>query len=63
MARPRKRKYVSRLTKEDQMVRLILQIMNRDEKRRKRELSKRRYLVDRHSNPYPVGMPDKLPRG
>jgi hypothetical protein len=38
MARPRKRKYVSKLTKEEQMVRLILQIMSRDEKRRKREL-------------------------
>jgi hypothetical protein len=38
MARPRKRKYVSKLTKEEQMVRLILQIMSRDENRRKREL-------------------------
>ena len=39
MARPRKRKYISKLTKEDQMVRLILQIMSRDEKRREQELS------------------------
>lgn len=35
----RKRAYVSRLTKEEQMVRLILRIMTRDEKRRQRELT------------------------
>jgi hypothetical protein len=39
MARPRRSKYVSKLPKEEQMVRLILQIMSRDEKRRKRELN------------------------
>lgn len=35
----RKRTYVSKLSKEDQMVRLILRIMTRDEKRRQRELT------------------------
>jgi hypothetical protein len=38
MVRARKR-YISKLTKEEQMVRLILRIMSRDEKRRKRELN------------------------
>jgi hypothetical protein len=39
MARPRKRKYISKLTKEEQMVRLILRIMTADEKRRKAKLN------------------------